>query len=127
MLFFYTGAQFFLPKGNFAYIEQLPAMYAEFCQTNGTHDMLEFIEEQFFEIGFEEQDSDEPFENEAKPVPFHTPLFQTFVPFVEFSQTEIPYQEEKNTHHFTYVLTEHWVDASSVYHPPKQNGLTLSA
>lgn len=119
LVFFYVCAQFLLPKGNFAYIEQIPALYADFCKANGTNDVLEFLEEQFFEVGFGENDADEPFESEAKSVPFHAPSAQTFVAFYETENTEFLNAEETTSHHFIYILKEHWVDATSVYHPPK--------
>ena len=108
-----------MPKGNFAYIEQIPALYADFCKANDTKDIVEFFEEQFCELGFAESEEDEPFEKEAKPVPFQTPSVQTFVAFTENTKTEFIPAEEKDAHNFIYVLKEHWVDAPSIYHPPK--------
>jgi hypothetical protein len=119
LLFFYVTAQCFLPKGNFAYIEQIPGLYADFCKANDTKDVFEFLEEQFFELGFDEGDEDEPYEREAKPVPFQAPSVQTFVAFTETIETEFLPTQEKNAHNFTYVLKEHWVHASAIYHPPK--------
>ena len=113
------AVQCFLPKGNFAYIEQIPILYTDFCKVNDTKDVFEFLEEQFFELGFTEGDDDEPFEKEAKPVPFQTPSVQTFVAFTESAKTEFIPNEEKNANNFIYVLKEHWVDATSIYHPPK--------
>ena len=119
LLFFYLCAQFFLPKGNFAYIEQIPALYSDFCKANDTKDIVEFLEEQFFEFGFEDNDEDEPFEKDAKPVPFHAPSVQTFVAFYESVMVEFINTEETTKHNFIYTMKEHWVDSTSIYHPPK--------
>lgn len=107
--------------GNFAYIEQIPALYADFCKTNDTNDVFEFLEEQFCEFTFAEDGEEEPFEKEAKPVPFHSTSVQFFIAFVEPVNTEFIYTEETKRHNFIYILREYWVDASSVYHPPKSN------
>ncbi|MHB8260582.1 MAG: hypothetical protein ACYDCN_02635 [Bacteroidia bacterium] len=119
LVFFYILAQVFLPKGNFSYIEQIPVLYADFCKTNGTNDIFEFFEEQFFEFEFAENDADEPFEKETKSVPFHAPCVQTFVAFYETKSLEFLNLEETNSHNFIYILKEHWTDAPSIYHPPK--------
>ena len=122
LLGFYVSAQCFLPMGNFAYIEQIPALYADFCQTNDTDDTFEFLEEQFFEFSFVgEEGEDEPAEKETKPVPFHATSAQVFMAFVELVNTEFIHTEETKRHNFIYILKEYWVDASSVYHPPKGN------
>jgi hypothetical protein len=120
LLTFYVCAQCFLPGGNFAYIEQIPDLYADFCKTNDTDDVFEFLEEQFFELGFPE--SDEDIRNkEPRPVPFQTPSAQTFVAFIENENTEfIPFEETKS-YHFIYIIKEHQVVTPSVYHPPKNN------
>lgn len=119
LLFFYISAQCFLPKGNFAYIELIPALYSDFCKTNNTKDVFEFLDEQFFEFPFTEEDEDEPFEKDSKPVPFQTPSIQTFVAFSEPTNTEFLSIEEKTSNNFIYILKEYWVDGASVYHPPK--------
>jgi len=120
LLFFYVSAQCFLPKGNFAYIEQIPHLYVDFCEANNTKDVFEFLEEQFFEIGFDESEADEPFEKESKPVPFHEPCGQTPLAFIQSIETKlITFPEKMNAHNFIYILKEHWVHASSIYHPPK--------
>jgi len=116
---FYISAQCFLPKGNFAYIEQIPHLYIDFCEANNTKDVFEFLEEQFLEIGFDENDADEPYEKESKSVPFHTPSAHSFVAFLSEQTTEFSNTETTRTHHFIYILKEHWVHAPSIYHPPK--------
>jgi O-phosphoseryl-tRNA(Cys) synthetase len=62
-LSFYTLGQVFLPQGNFAYIEQIPRLYADFCHTNHSTNVIDFINEQFLEFGFE--DKNEPLEENA--------------------------------------------------------------
>ena len=119
LLIFYICTQFFLPKGNFAYIEQIPVLYADFCRVNNTKDVFEFLKEQFFELGFDDDETDEPFEKEAKPVPFHAPSIQTFVAFPGSESAGFIALETINPHSFIYILKEHWVHASSIYHPPK--------
>lgn len=118
-LVFYTLGQVFLPQGNFAYIEQIPRLYTDFCHTNNSADVFDFINEQFLEFGFE--DKNEPVEeDETKSVPFYTPCEQVPLALVISVNTEFMALPEKETkHNFTYLLKEHWVDASSVYHPPK--------
>jgi hypothetical protein len=106
--------------GNFAYIEQIPILYADFCEINDTDDVFEFMEEQFCEFTFAGEE-DEPFEKEAKPVPFHSTSMQVFVAFVEPVNTEFIHTEKTKRHNFIYILKEYWVDASSVYHPPKSS------
>lgn len=118
LLTFYVSAQCFLPMGNFVYIEQIPALYADFCQTNNTDDVFEFVEEQFFELGLPESDEDIR-DKEPKPVPFQTPSVQFFVAFAEPINVEFIHTEETKKHHSIYILKEYWVDTSSVYHPPK--------
>lgn len=122
-LTFYTLGQIFLPQGNFAYIEQIPRLYNDFCHTNNSTDVFDFINEQFLEFGFDDEDKNEPIEdNEAKSVPFHSPCEQVPSALVISVNTEfIALPEKQTTHNFTYLLKEHWVDASSVYHPPKNN------
>ena len=119
LLAFYVFAQVCLPKGNFAYIEQIPVLYTDFCQANDTKDVFEFLEEQFFELGIDEDEAGEPFEKEAKPVPFHALNIQTFIAFSEPERTQFLNIETTNPHNFIYILKEYWVDASSIYHPPK--------
>ncbi len=119
LLTFYVSAQCFLPMGNFAYIEQIPTLYTDFCKTNDKEDVFEFLEEQFFEFTFAEEDEDEPFEKETKPVPFHATSVQIFMAFVEPVNIEFIHTEETKHHNFIYILKEYWIDASSVYHPPK--------
>lgn len=118
-LIFYTLGQIFLPQGNFAYIEQIPRLYSDFCHTNNSVDVIDFINEQFLEFGFDEKN--EPIEdNEAKSVPFHSPCEQVPLALVISVSTEfIALPEKQTTHNFRYLLKEHWVHASSVYHPPK--------
>ena len=113
-------AQVFLPQGNFAYIEQIPDLYADFCKTNNTNDVFEFMEEEFFELSYEEFEADEPHEEGApKPVPFHAPNAQMFVTFSEPEQTEFINTETIHPHNFIYILKEHWVYTPSVYRPPE--------
>jgi hypothetical protein len=118
-LVFYTLGQVILPQGNFAYIEQIPRLYHDFCRTNQTADVFDFIDEQFLEFGVE--DKNEPIEeNETKSVPFYRPCQQVPLVLVIIQNTELNALPEKETaHNFNYVLKEHWVDAPSVYHPPK--------
>ena len=122
-LVFYATGQIFLPQGNFAYIEQIPHLYTDFCETNGSNDVCEFIQEQFleFEFAFDLKNENIPLEeNESKPVPFHTPCGQIPLALVQSIETElITFPEKINTHYFTYILKEHWVHAASIYHPPK--------
>jgi hypothetical protein len=108
--------------GNFAYIEQIPELYTDFCKANTENDVFEFIEEQFIEFEFaESQAADEPFEKRAKPVPFQTPSMQTFTAFVEPINAEFIHTEETKRHNFTFILKEYWVHASSVFQPPENN------
>ena len=120
-LTFYTLGQIFLPQGNFAYIEQIPRLYADFCHSNNSADVLDFINEQFLEFAFDDEDKNAPLEDdEAKSVPFYSPCEQVPLALVISSNTEFTALPEKQTtHNFTYLLKEHWVHASSVYHPPK--------
>ena len=120
-LTFYTLGQIFLPQGNFAYIEQLPRLYSDFCHTNNSADVLDFIDEQFLDFGFDDKSPNAPLEDdEAKSVPFHSPCEQVPLALVINSNTEFTALPEKQTaHNFTYLLKEHWVHATSVYHPPK--------
>src|SRR6185437_6004034 len=120
-LTFYTLGQIFLPQGNFAYIEQIPRLYTDFCHTNNSADVLEFINEQFLEFAFDDEDKNEPIdEDETKSVPFHSPCEQVPLALVISSNTEfIALPEKQTTHNFAYLLKEHWVHASPVYHPPK--------
>ena len=120
-LTFYILGQVFLPQGNFAYIEQIPRLYSDFCNTNNSSNLFDFINEQFLEFGFDEKN--EPVEdNEAKSVPFHSPCEQVPLALIISINTDFVALPEKQTaHNFTYLLKEHWVDASSVYHPPKNN------
>ena len=122
-LTFYTLGQIFLPQGNFAYIEQIPRLYVDFCHTNHSADVIDFIDEQFLEFGFDDEDKDEPVEeNDAKSVPFHSPCEQVPLALVISVSTELTALPEKETtHNFVYLLKDHWVHASSVYHPPKNN------
>ena len=121
LVFFYVCTQCFLPQGNFAYIEQIPRLYADFCQTNGSNDVLNFVQEQFLEFEFDAKNESTPIEeNEAKPVPFHAPCAQTPLALVQSVETDIiSFPEKENAHNFIYILKEHWVHASSIYHPPK--------
>jgi hypothetical protein len=120
-LTFYTLGQILLPQGNFAYIEQIPRLYNDFCHTNHTADVFDFINEQFLEFAIDGEDKNAPQEkDEAKSVPFYTPCEQVPLALVITINTEFIAQPQKQTiHNFTYLLKEHWVDATSVYHPPK--------
>ncbi|HTA62981.1 MAG TPA: hypothetical protein VK835_11015 [Bacteroidia bacterium] len=122
-LSFYTLGQIFLPQGNFAYIEQIPRLYKDFCHTNQTANVIDFINEQFLEFAIGNDEQDEPQEeNEAKSVPFYTPCEQVPLALVISASSDFIALSEKETHHnFTYLLKEHWVHASSIYHPPKNS------
>ncbi|HKC69159.1 MAG TPA: hypothetical protein VKG26_13065 [Bacteroidia bacterium] len=118
-LSFYTLGQVFLPQGNFAYIEQIPRLYADFCHTNHSTNVIDFINEQFLEFGFE--DKNEPLEeDEAKSVPFYSPCAQAPIALVNLVGNEFtPLPEKQNNHNSVYLLKDYWVHASPVYHPPK--------
>jgi hypothetical protein len=121
-LSFYTLGQVFLPQGNFAYIEQIPRLYKDFCHTNQTTNVIDFINEQFLEFAVGDEQDEPQEENEAKSVPFHSPCEQVPLALVISAYTNFVALPEKEAHHnFTYLLKEHWVHASSIYHPPKNN------
>ena len=59
-----------LPKGDFAFLSQIPKIYQQYQTINGKTDFFEFVEEQFLSATeiFEEEDEDEDEENEEIPV-----------------------------------------------------------
>lgn len=123
ILTFYTLGQVFLPKGNFAYIEQLPNLYADFCKTNPTANIFDFFDEQFLDTAFGayEDDEKEPYEeNDAKSVPFHTVYQEVPLVVVQSTNTDLKnFPQTKSQHNSIYILKDYWVHTSSIYHPPK--------
>lgn len=122
LLFFYCAGSFLLPRGDFAYIEQIPQLYHDFCTTNEEDNFFEFIEEQFFEFEFSEDEpaSGESTEKEPRPVPFYALSASSLICLPQFEVTNISVQPLQETKYAaTYILTDYWVYPSSVFHPPK--------
>ena len=119
LLSFYCTGSLFLPRGNFAYIEQIPQLYSDFCTANNNTDFFEFLEEQFFEFEIFEG-ADEPYEKENKPVPFYALSSQLIMAMPIFQSTEISiHHTEKTKATFIYTLKDYWVYPTSIFHPPK--------
>lgn len=122
VLLFYCAGSILLPRGDFAYIEQIPKLYQDFCATNDENDIFKFIEEQFFEFEFAEDEpvAEESTEKEPKPVPFYALSSQTFVSLPQSEVTAVLVQTEVEPKYYSaYTLTDYWVYPSSVFHPPK--------
>lgn len=121
LLFFYSAGSFLLPAGNFAYIEQLPQLYGDFCASNNSNDVFEFIEEQFLEWEFLEEDPYVKHGNETNPVPFHAVSVPLIVALPTHENTVLNIRpKEKPISYFTqYTLKDYWVYPASVFHPPK--------
>ncbi|MBS1647968.1 MAG: hypothetical protein JST67_11565 [Bacteroidetes bacterium] len=118
LLVYYTVGSVFLPRGHFAYIEQIPKLYNDFCNTNHNTDIFEFLEEQFFEVGFLETDDAEKEDN--KPVPFYAASTHLILamPIYQVAQFDV-HPVEPIKHTFIYTLKDYWVYPTSVFHPPK--------
>jgi hypothetical protein len=120
-----------LPKSNFMFLGQIPAIYSEYQKLNGETNFFEFLEEQFFDneldliftIGLNIAENEEDEHNEAKriPVPFHfqqtieNTLFSLAMPVFEFLNLD----QISINNHFVYKENYIYSFSGNIFHPPK--------
>lgn len=124
IVFYFLAGTLFLPNGNFAYLEQIPSIYREFCKTYGKTSFPEFLEDQFLEYGSvfidEEYDEDEPSEKEEKPVPFQKPVNVVFNIFTEdLMVIKIICLQFHSVHNEYYRINNYTAYLQSLFRPPK--------
>ena len=124
IVFYYLSGTLFLPDGNFAYFAQIPELYRDYIAINGESDLLEFCDENFFDfekqIGIEDQEEDEPFEKEAKQIPFHSLTISTQIAIpTNNTEIELKINIEKTEFKIYYLLKEYFAYQRSIFHPPK--------
>jgi hypothetical protein len=117
-------ASVILPKGDFGILMQLPRIIESYRQVNGDVSMFDFFEEEFFDkvTAFNVEDErNNPFEKESKPVPIDMVVSGIYmVCYYSEQETECIVPIVTETEYDTpYIMNYRSTDLNSIFHPPE--------
>jgi hypothetical protein len=121
LILYYLTGQLILPYGNFSYLSQLPDLYYQYASVNGISDAMEFLEDNFLDMGSQLgiPDEDDPFEKEEQRVPFHLmPLENCFAILLHDPSLNLFFTTLLDNQPCFYQMKPYVGYPGTVFHPP---------